>query len=177
MKKNDIPVSSKQVLYLAILIFLPLALSVAAVLWVPKKTGYTKSDDLWALGIVGAIAAILLGMLIVAAKRHVIEFSRDTLVVKHSLYTLALNRSEVESAKVSEVNSLDKLGLSTRKNGIAAFGYFSGWFWGMHGNLTFCALSRWPVYLITFEGTAKCRQLAISASPEMTRNIELWANS
>ena len=177
MEKDDIPVSSKQVLYLALLIFLPLALSAAMIHWAPPKPGQTELDNLLAFGIVGAIATVLFGMLVIAAKRHVIEISRDVLVVKHSLYTLALERSEVESAKAREVNSLDQLGLSTRKNGIAAFGYFSGWFWGAHGNITFCALSRWPVYLVTFEGTTKCRQLALSASPEVVRRIEVWANS
>lgn len=177
MKKINIPVSSKQVTYLAILTLLPLALSFIAILWIPQKPGQSGSDDLLVLGIIGVIAAALLGMLVVTAKRHVIEFSRDTLVVKHSLYTFSLDSSDVESAKAREVISLDQIGLSTRKNGIAAFGYFSGWFWGAHGSLTFCASSRWPVYFVTFEGNMKCRQLAISTTPEMARSIELWANS
>ena len=126
---------------------------------------------------IGVIAVGVSGMLIAAAKRHVIELSQDLLVVKHSLYTLAVPRKEVASASIREVSSLDKIGLSTRKNGIVAFGYFSGWFWNTQGKLTFCAFSTLPVYLLTFEGSAKCRQLILGASPEMIRSIEAWSHA
>ncbi|KAB8044627.1 hypothetical protein [Janthinobacterium aquaticum] len=71
---------------------------------------------------------------------------------------------------------MDQIGLSI-KNGVAAFGYYSGWFWGRHGELIFCALSKSPVYLVKFDGASKCRQLEISASPEMIRDIKQWGNS
>lgn len=177
MKQYDIPVSSKQIFYLALLILLPPALAVAAVFWAPSKPGHGKSDDVLALSIIGVIAVGVSGMLIAAAKRHVIELSQDILVVKHSLYTLAVPRKEVASASIREVSSLDKIGLSTRKNGIAACGYFSGWFWNTQGKLTFCAFSTLPVYLLTFEGSAKCRQLILGASPEMIRSIEAWSHA
>ena len=176
-EKKDLPVSLKQLLYLALLIFFPLAISAAVVVWAPSKPGHGGSDTLLALAIVGAIAAVLIAVLLVAARRHAVEISGEGLVVRHSVYTLALERSEVESAKARAITSLDQLGLSTRKNGIAAFGYFSGWFRGAHGDLTFCALSQWPVYLITFEGSTRTRQLAISANAQLIHEIEAWANA
>ena len=177
MTKYDIPISSKQLFYLALLILLPLALAVAAVFWAPPKPGHGKSDGVLALAIIGVIAIGISGMLITAAKRHVLELSQNLLVVKHSLYTLTLQRHDVASASIRAVSSLDQLGMSTRKNGIAAFGYFSGWFWNTQGHLTFCAFSTLPVYLITFEGSARCRQLALGASPEMIRSIEAWSQA
>jgi hypothetical protein len=176
MAKNDLPVSSKQIVYLSLTVFIPLALALVVVFWAPSKPGQMRSDGALAAGIIAVIAIGLLSLIVTTAKRHVIEISRDTLVIRHSLYTLAIERSAVDSAKVREITSMDQVGLSTRKNGIAAFGYFSGWFWGRNGDLTFCALSKWPVYLITFEGSLKCRQLALSTSPEVARSIEAWAS-
>lgn len=173
MTKRDIPVSSRQILYLTLVIFVPLLLAAGVIVWTPAKPG--QSDSAVAFGIVGAISALLLGMVIAAMKRHAIELTRDALVIRHSLYTLLIERNSVTSASVREVTSVDQLGLSTRKNGIAAFGYFSGWFRGAHGDLTFCAISKRPLHVIAFEGSAKCRRLAISASPEVARSIAAWS--
>ena len=177
MAKVDIPVSSKQIVSLLLTVFIPLALAFLVVLWAPSKSVQTRSDEALAAWIVGGIAIALLSLIIAAAKRHFIEVLPDALTVRHSLYTLAIERSAVDSLEVREITSIDQLGLSTRKNGIAAFGYFSGWFRGAEGDLTFCALSRWPAYLITFEGSARCRQLALSTNPDVARSIEDWVSA
>jgi hypothetical protein len=124
--------------------------------------------------VLGIISIGLFALLAIVARRHAVEITADAIVIKHSLYTLVLARDAVRSVQTHKVSSVDQLGLSTRKNGIAAFGYLSGWFWGAHGDLTFCAVSQWPVYLIRFEGGSKCRQIALSASPEAIRSIENW---
>lgn len=177
MANNDIPVSSKQIVCLSLTVFIPLALALIVVFWAPAEPGQMKSDGMLEAGILGAIAISLLGMIVATARRHTMELSRDMLVIRHSLYTLVIERSTVDLAKARAITSIDQLGLSTRKNGIAAFGYFSGWFRGVNGDLTFCALSKWPVYLITFEGSGKCRRLALSASPDVARSIEAWAST
>lgn len=175
MKPNDIPVSLRQVFYLAFTIFMPLLLAAVLIIWVPSKPGQTGSDFVIAAGVLGIVSIVLLVLVVVVAHRHAVEIVDDAIVIKHSLYTLVLERNEVNLAHTSKVNSIDQLGLSTRKNGIAAFGYYSGWFWGAYGDLTFCAVSKWPVYLIKFEGSSKCRQIALSASPEVISSIENWA--
>ena len=173
---NDIPVSSKQIRNLALIGFIPLALAVAVIFWAPPKAGQTASDAWLAAAIVGVIAIGLFGLIAVTAMRHSIDVTPAALVIRHSMYTLVMERSAVKSATVREIKSLDQLGLSTKKNGVAAFGYFSGWFRGTRGELTFCALSTWPAYLVTIEGDAKCRRIALSASPELARSIEAWAS-
>jgi hypothetical protein len=116
-------------------------------------------------------------MIVATAKRHAIEITQDALVIRHSFYTLAIERHAVQAVQARAVSSMDELGLSTRTNGIAAFGYLSGWFRGVRGERIFCACSQWPVYLITFDGRTRCRQLALSTTPEIARNIEVWAAS
>ena len=171
MVKSDIPVSSRQILYLTLLTFAPLLLAFGVIAWAPSKPGQSDTLAVW---IVGAVSLLLLAMIATTVKRHAIEITGKALVIRHSMYTLRIERSAVVSASVREVGSLDQLGLSTRKNGIAAFGYLSGWFRGAQGDLTFCAISARPLYLITFNGSANCRRLAISASPDVVRAIEAW---
>jgi len=174
--KSDIPVSARQILYLALTMFAPMLFTIGVVALVPAKSGQSASSEVMALTTVGVILVGLVSVLLATVSRRVVEIRPDLLVVKYSLYTLAVNRSDIKSVQVWKITSLNQLGLSTRKNGIAAFGYFSGWFCGLNGDLTFCALSKWPVYLVTFDGDVKCKQLAISASDDLARQIESWTS-
>lgn len=177
MSKNDLPVSWRHIMYLAATVFGPIVFSVGVILWTPPKPGSTESGNLVAASIVGFISLGLLAIIVATAKRRVIEISADSSVVKHSLYTLRIERSSVSSISVKEITGIEQIGLSTRKNGIAAFGYFSGWFHTMNGDPAFCAVSEWPVFLITFEGSLKCRHLALSASPPVVQSIAAWAET
>lgn len=162
-------------LYLALAFFVPVLFAVAVMTFAPAKTGQATGSNLVAQGIVLAVVLLLIGIFLATARRHVIEVTPDKLVVKHSLYTLVVQRSEVSGVRIRQITSMDQLGLSTRKNGIAAFGYFSGWFWGAHGKLMFCALSKLPVQLISFDTKGACKYLALSADAEMAHMIEQWA--
>ena len=71
--------------------------------------------------------------------------------------------------------TLSEIGLALRTNGVAGFGYLSGWFRRVGNEKIFCAVSQGPLWLLTFEGSAGCRQLALSASAETVRRIEEWA--
>lgn len=174
---NNIPLSARQVTYLTLVMFLPLLVAFAALAWAPPKPGQTPSDTQTAAWVVGTISLLLLGIVIAVVKRHTVELTSDTLVVRHSLYTLRLSRNAIVSASVRQVASVDELGLSARTNGVAAFGYLSGWFKGIRGDAVFCAISQQPVQLITFEGKTPCRSLAISASPDVARRIEQWCGA
>ncbi|WP_300755948.1 hypothetical protein [Janthinobacterium sp.] len=172
---HDVPVSRRQIVYLAAMIAIPLALAVSAIFFAPLKPGQTERSTFLGLGIVGLIVLIVGWMLMTAVLRHAIALHPDALVVKHSMYTFHILRSEISAIKVTPIDSVGQLGLALRKNGIAAFAYYSGWFWGRKNELIFCAISTYPVYLLTFDGTAKCRQLALSASPAVAERILQWA--
>jgi hypothetical protein len=174
-ESHDVPVARRQLMYLAAVTAIPLALTVLAIFFAPLKLGETERSIFLGLGIVGLVVLIIGWMLMTAVLRHTITLHADALVLKHSMYTFQLQRSEISAIKVSAIDSVEQLGLAIRKNGIAAFSYYSGWFWGRKNELIFCAVSTYPVYLISFEGTAKCRQLALSATPAMAERILKWA--
>ncbi len=172
---NNIPVARRQLVHMALVMLGPLVLSIAAICWAPAKPGQTPSDSVVAFAIVGAVGLLLVALLAAAATRHTIAITPAAITVRHSVYTLQLHRGAVMSASVREIGSIGEAGLSTRKNGTAFSGYYSGWFWNLRGGLVFCAASARPLYLVTFEGHAQCRQLVLSASPEVARAIAAWA--
>ncbi|GAB2844717.1 hypothetical protein GCM10027277_10770 [Pseudoduganella ginsengisoli] len=173
---TKLPTSRRQLAYMALVLFAPVVLTVALVCWAPPKPGQTQADMWIAVGVVALLVVMMTAILSLSALRHAIDITPDTLVVKHSMYTLKLERAAVTSATVRELPSMDAARLSTKKNGTALFGYYSGWFWDTRSNLTFCAVSGQPVYLVAFEGSAKCRQLVLNASPEVAQRIAAWAN-
>jgi hypothetical protein len=168
MTKDDFPPSPRHVLLLALILFAPLALSLAALWFAAPRPGQAP--------LVLEIVLLAFAAIIVAvARRHSVEIAPDRLTVRHSLYTARIARSDVASLSVQELAAPHQLGLALRTNGIAAFGYLSGWFRRAGGGRTFCAVSRGPLYLVTFEGGARCKYLALSASPELARRIAAWA--
>lgn len=176
MQKNRIPMAFRQIVYLAVTIVLPLAFAAVMVAIAPPKPGQTATDNIVALSIVGTVAIGLAAMFMLALMRRSVDMTADMLTVKHSLYTLRVGRADFVSMDVRQISSLDQLGLSTRNNGIAAFGYLSGWFSDIHGGVIFCAVSEKPIYLVTFEGQLKCRQLVLSANPDVVVRLKEWSS-
>lgn len=172
---KNLPISSRQLLSMSMVMLAPLVLSVAVMYWAPAKPGHTPSDTWTAALVVGATALLLAGLVAASAFRHAIEITPDFVTVRHSVYTLKLARGDVTSVTVRELGSISEAGLTGRKFGTAIFGYYSGWFWGARGALTFCAVSATPVYLVTLEGKATCRQLVLSAGPDVARELAGWA--
>jgi hypothetical protein len=168
MQRYDIPVLPQQMAWLALLMIAPVALTFAIVfLSQPAKASA-------AAPILGATLFIVSGIFFAIVLRHAVEIDRAALTVRHSLYTLTIDRSDVTD--VRPLRSLKELGLSTRTNGVAAFGYLSGWFQRARGERTFCAVSALPAYLITLKEGSPCRHLAVSAGPELARSIESWGS-
>lgn len=166
MTTSNFPPSARQVALLALIMLAPLGIAMAAI----SRTASTP-----ALVILGIALLVLAAILVFVMARHSVEVSPERLTVKHSLYTLAVERRAVGTVKIQQVRTIGCLGLAVRTNGIAAFGYLSGWFRTRDGSRAFCAVSQGPLYLVTFEGQAECRQLALSASPDIAAKIEAWA--
>ncbi|WEF35120.1 hypothetical protein [Pseudoduganella chitinolytica] len=142
-----------------------------AAAWLPPKPGH---DPLLGWSAILAIGAVSVATLLLAARRRAIDVDEHTIVIRHSLYTLRLRRADAAALRVTPVASLDELGLRLRRNGIAAFGYYSGWFSGPQGERTFCAASTWPAYLVAVEGSVRCRRIALSMPPELARRLAAW---
>ena len=170
MRRHAIPVSARQMACLGLIMLVPVALAFIFVFLAPPKPGQGAP----AAAILGAVLLIIAGIFAAAVLRHGIEFRPGALTVRHSLYTLRVDRTDI--LDIRPLQSLAELGLSTRTNGIAAFGYFSGWFRRARGERTFCAVSALPVYLITLKESVGTRYLALSAGPELARSLEAWAS-
>ncbi|WUR15451.1 hypothetical protein E7V67_010215 [[Empedobacter] haloabium] len=175
MTKAELPVSRRQLGWLAVMLLTPILLVSVAVTQVPPKPGHTAMDALLGWSVLGAVTLVLLTMLVMMARRHAIDIDDNVLVVRHSLYTLRLRRADVGALHLRRVTSRNELGLGLRTNGIAACGYYSGWFSGQRGERVFCAVSTWPAYLVTVEGNARCRRLALSMSAEVAQRVARWA--
>lgn len=166
MTKSPSPPSPRQLWLLALVLFAPLALTIWLTLATSAKTG--------ALVTVGAVLAVFIVIFCCILWRYSVEVTPERLTVRHSLYTFSLARSDVTAVSVQELASPAQLGLVLRTNGIAGFGYLSGWFRRVGNHKAFCAVSQGPLWLLTFDGNASCRQLALSASPEVIRSIQQW---
>jgi len=160
------PPSLRQVALLALIMLAPLGIAIAAV---------ARSASTPTLVILGIVVMVFVVILYFVTARHTVEVRRERLIVRHSLYTLAIDRSAISAAKVQQVRTNNCLGLAVRTNGIAAFGYLSGWFRTGDSSRTFCAVSQGPLYLVTLEGNPDCRYLALSADAGIAAKIEAWA--
>lgn len=155
MQKYNLSVLPRQIASLVLLTVGPLFLAMAAILW--------NRASLVGVAIILAVGLLVLGMIASVVMRHSVEVSGNALVVKHSMYTLRVERSALRA--VQHITSPEQLGLSTKKNGIAAFGYYSGWFSGTRNETIFCAVSTLPADVLSLEGHPKCQRLAISSNP------------
>jgi len=106
--------------------------------------------------------------------RRQIVLSDNKLVISHSFYTLSIARSDVSSVTVTELAKADELGISTKKNGVAGFGYLSGWYNGPYGDLMFCAISSRPIYRVELDGNLRCSIIGLSCSAQMAQQIARW---
>lgn len=163
---STFPPSLRQVALLALIMLAPLGVAIAAV---------ARSASTPTLVILGGVLLIFIGILYFVTARHTVEVRPGRLIVRHSLYTLAIDRSAVSAVKVQQVRTNGCLGLAVRTNGIAAFGYLSGWFRTGDSSRAFCAVSQGPLYLVTLEGNPDCRYLALSADADVARQVEAWA--
>ena len=114
MIRSELPVSWRQIVYLALAVFVPLIFAAAVIAWAPPKPGNAESGKLLSAAVVGSIALGLMGIVVTTARRRVIEIGGEALTIRHSLYTLVLKRSEVRSMTIREVESVGELGLSIR---------------------------------------------------------------
>ncbi|XLZ69335.1 hypothetical protein ABT364_22805 [Massilia sp. SR12] len=167
MMTTTFPPSARQAWLMALILFAPLGI----VLWLMLTASHGNAGVV----VVGVTLAGLMVLMYFILTRYSVLITPEHLVVRHSVYTLKLARSEVKAVSACQVASLDDLGLILRTNGVAGFGYLSGWFRRVGNRKTFCAVSQGPLWLLNIEGSAKCQQLALSASPETIRRIEDWA--
>lgn len=154
----------RQVGWLALLAYAPLGL--AAFL-----AGDGTRRGVAAVALVLVVAAALGLVLLAMLLRRSVRVARGQLLIRHSLYTLRQPLDRLDSLDVTCLPSMQHAGLLARTNGVAAFGYYSGWFLMERGLRAFCAVSAGPVYRLEFRGGQARRVVFLSCSAAMADTI------
>ncbi|MEG1055914.1 MAG: hypothetical protein RSF79_28175, partial [Janthinobacterium sp.] len=115
MRTEQLPLAAGRVAALALLLFGPLALGAI----VPAKPGDTGA---LAAGILGLCAMLMLAILGAIAMRRSVTFGDRDVIIRHSFYTI---RIDAQAWTGAALDTVGQSGITFRKNGIAAFGYYS----------------------------------------------------
>ena len=177
MTKLPIPVSSRQILLLGLLTLGPLLAVAVASAKSPSNANLSPTELQLGWAIIIALTVGLAGVLAATATRHLLSLDAQALTVRHSLYTLRIDRKDVTALRVERLSNLHSLDLGLRTNAIAFFGYYSGWFGGMGREKTFCAISGGPLFLITIDGPVRCKRVALSLSNQAADDVRAWAST
>lgn len=120
------------------------------------------------------IGVLAIGVLLL---RRSVEIAGEELRVRHGFYSWRIGRTAIGRVETRELAKARDLPLSLKRNGVAIFGLYSGWFYGARGEDVFCAVSAQPVFVFRFSGVGKSRTLAISCSSAMAAAITAWSSS
>ncbi|NHZ65612.1 hypothetical protein [Massilia genomosp. 1] len=159
---------------IGMLFAVPLLLTTGFYFLTPHTTTPTATETGFVSGML--IASALLGLLVCTSMfiRHSVELTADALVIKHAFYTFRVERACIQGAVITRSGDMSSLAMSTKRNGIAAFGYYSGWFKVAHGERAFMAISGAPVVMLRFTGHPKCALLAVSGSATLEAELAAW---
>lgn len=175
MKRESLPLIAGQLIKISVLISTPILVSAAGIFFFPGSNNARPSDVWLSISLLMLSVVIVGGLLISLLRRHEIILTDACLIIKHSFYTAQFDRQNIKGADITSVDNVNLLGISTKRNGIAAFGVFSGWFYAERGDICFCAITSMPVYNFRFKGALKAPLLAVSCSSEMSEAIRVWS--
>lgn len=175
MKKELVATAWHQLAGIALLMGVPVGIAA----YMLMQNSRTRVADIgWDPGMIIVAMTVLLIVTVCGAMivRRSIELSDKELLIRHSYYRFTIARKDVIAVEVSRLDSVSDLGIVLKTNGVAAFGYLSGWFRIRTGAPLFCAVSARPVYLVTFTGTRlACHTLAVSCTADMAEQLRQWA--
>lgn len=175
MQINNIPTSYRQVFFIFLLVTIPILFS-AYVLFLPIGDRVNANDAKVGVGLLvlsGVLSFAVCGSMLT---RRSFSISDNSLQIKHTFYSVDLNRRELKNIQISEITESISSYISTKRNGVAAFGFYSGWFNGQYGKGIFCAVSRKPIYLLEFEGHNKLSAVLLSCNVEGFQALTEWKN-
>ncbi len=169
MKKEAVRTAWSQVVGIILLMAIPVG--IAAFMMMQNSRGGANPGTL----IVAMTVLLIVTVCGAIIARRSIELSADELSIRHSYYSLKIARRDVSAVEVTKLASMSELGLTLKTNGVAAFGYLSGWFRLRTGARIFCAVSAKPIYRVTLTAARlDCTTVALSCSEEMAESIRRW---
>lgn len=170
MTHAQIPVSSRQVVLIGLLVAAPVLISAALIFRDHARAGpWPPGAEILALS--ALLPVIVCGFML--ARRSVVVVG-NVLTVRSAFYTLSIARDQMASPALAQVASRSALGITLKRNGIAGFGFLSGWFYAMRGEKMFCAVSTYPACHLIFRGHPKCSSAAISHTEAVANVIQAW---
>lgn len=174
MKKELLATAWGQIVGIALLMGVPVGIAFYMLVVNAPPRALEKG---WSPGMVIVMITVLLVLTVLFALifRRSVELSDEALLVRHSYYSITIARKDVTAIEATELKSVAELGLTLKTNGVAAFGYLSGWFRTRTGAPIFCAVSAKPIYLVSLTGARlACPTLALSCSADMAEKIRRW---
>lgn len=177
MKREDIRAPWGKLVAIFSLFVSPIIIAFVAILITyPEKLSLNSTMN----GIiVASIISLSIGGVFIAAiaLRHTVVIEDDRLIVSHSFYTLVLLKTEIQDIELSQIETIRESGITIRRNGIAAFGFYSGLFGCSQNGLGFCAISAFPAHKFVVKGNSRFSQLFLSCSGTFAKEIYEWGKS
>lgn len=172
--KIAIPSSNKQVVLIGMLFAAPLLFAASVYFFTAHDKVPGAAEQGFTGGLLIALALFAAATCASMLARRTVELGADAIVVRHSFYTLRLQRGELHAPAVSRVDDVRSLGITIKTNGIAAFGFYSGWFNSAHGGKLFLAISGAPVVVLRFTGHPRCAGLAMTGGAALEADLAAW---
>lgn len=171
MLTEKIPTAISQVVLLMVLILCPLLIAALIML---NAGPVRASDRVIANGLLllSAITPLLFGFLMLG--RRTVAITTDALTIRHTFYRISIQRTELQQFSVRLLEPPVAEHLAIKTNGIAAFGFYSGWFSDHYGKKVFCAVSGQPVYLLELAGHPRLDTIIMSATPAVFQALQGW---
>lgn len=177
MKREDIRTPWRKLAAILSLFTSPIFIAIVIILVTyPEKLHMDSTSN--GLIVASILSLFIGGVFIVAiALRHTVFIEDDRLIVSHSFYTLVLLKTEIQDIELSQIETIRESGITIRRNGIAAFGFYSGLFGCSQNGLGFCAISAFPAHKFVIKGNSRFSQLFLSCSGTFAKEIYEWGKS
>lgn len=172
MVEEKLLIKARHVVLLTILFIIPASAAYFLLLETEADAFATIVNGLAGTACLGIGIAVLASI----GLRRSIKLTDDCLVVRHSFYRIEIRKSHISKVTCEKCDDVTTLYLSSKKNGIAGFGFYSGWFHDRQGELVFCAISSLPTYRFVFAGDVQCRSVVLSCSSDMANKIFQWGS-
>ena len=167
------PPTRRQTILLALLLVVPIVVAAVTV----ASLGAGNTEDLVTAWVLAALGVVLLAMVCGSMLgRRSLTIGDDAIVVRHSLYTLRIERADAGALRVTPLRDMAWLATAYRRLGTAAFGYLSGWFRLSMAADGFCAVSQGPLYQVDFQRGGRPAVLVLSCDSATADQITRWAS-
>lgn len=173
MQNVKIPTLPYHIAIMAILMIFPLVLT-GYILLFPFSSEAQSTSNVIGLVLVGLAFIFSVAILFLIAMRREIMIVDNYLLLKHTFYSIKVDKSKIKSLSLEVRNNVPTDFISLKINGIAAAGFYSGWFLNSVGKKIFCAVSKKPVCRIEIFDDDGFSEVIFSCPENSFAEIRQW---